>query len=1238
MGVAVILLVTGLALPIFAATDSPETAAGFTAPPMPPGQTGVVTATLPPVPPEVYWTEERMRSAQPYPMELLNPPAGIRQPDLAPQAEGEPGWAPSLPPENATWTVISNNPPLTVSPPGFSPTLNFTTTYLEQQVSDRTMFPYGATGKVYFTMGGRNYVCSAAVIGENAIWTAGHCVNNGRGQFHSNWAYIPAFVNYSSPYISPWVAVYAIAPTQFANLDMRYDYAVAIVTPPSYAAGRTIRQTTGALGFAWNMPREQPWVALGYPTVTFGGLFPVISYGAYAEVDTTKGAPYPFGMGSAMKAGASGGPWLLNMAAGQVGEANYLGGVNSYINLYADELYTPYLGDLAKQLWDCAQASTLEQLDCGAAPMTGAALTDLRSSDGVAPGARFTYTLGVHNYGTLTATNLTLVDTLPAGVTLADATLPGGACAATGSVVTCTLSTLAPDVSVTATLAVTAPEQSGLLVNTALIRVDPTGAFATNYYPTTASVTTAIQEADLVLAKAAHPAAVAPGAALTYTLTITNNGPLDAVNVVLTDTLPPDVTFDTAALPGGDCAEADGVVVCTLDTLAVGESVAATLVVTTPEDVIQLSNTASVTADQSDVVPDNNLNIGVETLVEQVHMALTLSAGGAVVQAGAPLTYWVAIENRGPLAATGVELENNLPPGATFVHAALPGGACEETDGVVGCTLDTLAAGDSVTATVTALAPLQSGVVTNTAVIYFNEYDVSWEDDSASLGVRVDACWARLNDDATNYYPLQAAIDTAQPGDLVKVAGTCVGVTQRVLNGILENQTAYITQSLTLRGGYTITDWTTSDPVAHPTTLDALGQGRALVIAGAGVSVTVEGLRFTGGHAFQGGGGLVRQASVAFHDTLFTGNNSGEGGAGGLGLIQSRQATLSHNTFSDNATFRHGGGLALFGCSDVTVSDNLFDANNPRRLDSNRAAHKGGGLYIAQSDQVVVRHNTFTRNKVYNNAGGGLGLLNNRDIGMSGNTFISNTAPTGGGLAIGPNMFFLTNMPGVSNGGNPNLVINGNLFISNTANIDGGGLYISDSPTATISNNRILRNQAGYNGGGLLLNASPNATFINTLVAQNTFTPTVSDLYIRDSSACLLHTTLAGSGVGQGLYVINSTVALTNTILDAYETGLLADTGGVAAVDSVLWSNTALNYTGAGMATPINEYTGDPAFADPAGDDYHLTENSAAINLGVEAGALTDLDGTRRDSLPDLGAYEFYIEKNVYLPLVIRQE
>ena len=73
-----------------------------------------------------------------------------------------------------------------------------------------------------------------------------------------------------------------------------------------------------------------------------------------------------------------------------------------------------------------------------------------------------------------------------------------------------------------------------------------------------------------------------------------------------------------------------------------------------------------------------------------------------------------------------------------------------------------------------------------------------------------------------------AADDVGDPGDLVKVAtGRYTGVAARKRAA----QVVYISKTVTIQGGYSITDWDTADPKTNPTTLDAEGQGRALYIA-----------------------------------------------------------------------------------------------------------------------------------------------------------------------------------------------------------------------------------------------------------------------------------------------------------------------------------------------------------------------------------------------------------------------
>jgi hypothetical protein len=104
--------------------------------------------------------------------------------------------------------------------------------------------------------------------------------------------------------------------------------------------------------------------------------------------------------------------------------------------------------------------------------------------------------------------------------------------------------------------------------------------------------------------------------------------------------------------------------------------------------------------------------------------------------------------------------------------------------------------------------------------------------------------------DTCVYTTVQAAVDVAGSENVIKVAtGVYTGVSARY--GM--TQVVYIDKGVAIRGGYTTSDWDHADPEVNPVTLSAEGRGRVLY-ATVDVSITVEGLRFTGGDAAQGGG------------------------------------------------------------------------------------------------------------------------------------------------------------------------------------------------------------------------------------------------------------------------------------------------------------------------------------------------------------------------------------------------
>ena len=104
-----------------------------------------------------------------------------------------------------------------------------------------------------------------------------------------------------------------------------------------------------------------------------------------------------------------------------------------------------------------------------------------------------------------------------------------------------------------------------------------------------------------------------------------------------------------------------------------------------------------------------------------------------------------------------------------------------------------------------------------------------------------------------------------------------------------------------------------------------------------------------------------------------------------------------------------------------------------------------------------------------------------------------------------------------------------------------------------------------------------------------------------------------------------TTLAFTNTIISGHTTGITITTGSTATLNSTLWHGNTTDRGGAGTINHSNDHGGDPAFVNPAGGDYHIGATSEAIDAGIDAGVVLDIDGQVRPwgNGFDIGADEF---------------
>ncbi|MGN8551536.1 UNVERIFIED_CONTAM: DUF11 domain-containing protein [Microbacterium sp. SLM126] len=368
------------------------------------------------------------------------------------------------------------------------------------------------------------------------------------------------------------------------------------------------------------------------------------------------------------------------------------------------------------------------------------------------------FTLSLVNDGPSDAADpVTIIDTLPAGMTYLAATTSGGPgtwdCDIDGQVLTCELTVdgdavtlaagaTAPLLTVSATIG--AGESAGTLTNTAVASSpsSPDGA------EDEASVTV-VTHADLELVKSHDPSATATaGLPFEWTLAVTNHGPSDSVAtaddpILVRDTLPEGVTLAGAPVSGGVdtvCTVVDPdadaqVVECErTTTLPAGETLALTLAVDIAETASgALANTATVfpgLTPQPDENPWPDTDTDTITIIEVADLSIEKETVTDPVVAGGAISWTVTVRNLGPSdsdasPAAPITVVDTLPAGVTGATAAGDGWDCAPLaltdDGreQIECTRDTtlpVGAAPAIAVTGVVSASVQ-GSITNTAVV-----------------------------------------------------------------------------------------------------------------------------------------------------------------------------------------------------------------------------------------------------------------------------------------------------------------------------------------------------------------------------------------------------------------------------------------------------------------------------------------------------------------------------------------
>jgi uncharacterized repeat protein (TIGR01451 family) len=307
-------------------------------------------------------------------------------------------------------------------------------------------------------------------------------------------------------------------------------------------------------------------------------------------------------------------------------------------------------------------------------------ITNTADKTTVSVGDNVTYTITLTNSGSVNTTNVAVTDDWATSLTyVSNNTDKGTYDSSTGI---WTVANLDANASAKLTITATVAGKAGVLIIDNIARVSHVDQPDNNMYKQIAGVSIKVQSADLTVTNTVDNITPNEQDTINYTITLTNNGPVDATGVVVSDYLPPGVTYISSNADGGSYDTAD-------DNWNVGniaDGATLTLVIKAKVNketgALKIDNNPSVIyADQ----PDSNLNNNTATASLTVNgsdLSISNAEDSAAPKEGGTVNFTVTVVNNGPLDDTGVTATAVVPPGLTYVSNSPDQGTYDPATGI----------------------------------------------------------------------------------------------------------------------------------------------------------------------------------------------------------------------------------------------------------------------------------------------------------------------------------------------------------------------------------------------------------------------------------------------------------------------------------------------------------------------------------------------------------------------------